>query len=262
MIDYGLEGRVAVVTGSGSGIGRATAKMLAEQGCKVALVGRTLPPLTAVRDEIAAAGGEAEPFACDVGDDGAAKRMGDAVLATYCQVDVLANVAGVEVDFSKAPLLGQLAQGPDPFDIPKEEWDRVLNTNTRGHFNTMKYFTPSMRERKYGRIVNVTSVTAFTVAVGSAAYVGSKAASNTMAYLYARRLGPDGITVNVVAPGFVDTPMHKDSPPEQRTMIPQFTPLRRAGEPEDIARAILFFAQRDLFVTGQVLVVDGGTFPR
>ncbi|NLE12004.1 MAG: SDR family oxidoreductase [Actinobacteria bacterium] len=262
MIDYGLQGRVAVVTGAGSGIGRATAKMLADQGSKVALVARTASALQEVKDEIAAAGGEAAAFVCDVGDDGAAKQMAEAVLAEYGQVDVLANVAGVEVDFSKAPLLGQLAQGPDPFDIPKEEWDRVLNTNMRGHFNTMKYFTPSMRENHYGRIVNVTSVTAFTVAVGSAVYVGSKAAANTMVYLYARRLGPDGITVNCVAPGFVDTPMHKDSPPEQRTMIPQFTPLRRAGEPDDIARAILFFAQRDLFVTGQVLVVDGGTFPR
>lgn len=262
MIDYGLAGRVAVVTGACSGIGRATAKMLAEQGSKVALVARSLDALEIVAEEIVAAGGEGEAFVCDVGDDEAVEHTAKEVLSRYGQADVLANVAGVEMDFSKAPGLGALGMGPDPFDIPREEWDRVMNTNVRGHFNTMKHFTPSMRERKFGRIVNVTSVTAFTVAVGSAVYVGSKAAANTMVYLYASKLGPHGITVNSVAPGFVDTPMHKDSPEEQRTMIPQFTPLRRLGQPEDVARAILFFAQEHLFVTGQVLVVDGGSFCR
>jgi 3-oxoacyl-[acyl-carrier protein] reductase len=262
MIDYGLKDRVAVVTGSGSGIGRATAKMLSGQGCKVVLVGRNLAALSAVRDEIRALGGEAEPFACDVGVDAAAEQMAGEVLSKYGRVDVLANVAGVEVNFSKAPGLGQLALGPDPFDIPKEEWDRVMNTNARGHFNTMKYFTPSMKEKQYGRIVNVTSVTAFNVAVGSAVYVGSKAAANTMVYLYANRLGPYGITVNAVAPGFVDTPMHKDTPEEAKTRVSGFTPLRRAAQPEDMARAILFFTQENLFVTGQVLIADGGCYCR
>lgn len=262
MIDYGLEGRIAAVTGASSGIGRATAKMFAEQGCKVALIGRNKNALATVKEEILGLGGEGEAFVCDVGIDEDVQTMAEQVLARFGRVDILANVAGVEMDFSKAPGLGSLGMGPDPFDIPRDEWDRVMSTNVRGHFNTMKHFTPGMRARKFGRVVNVTSVTAFNVGVGSAVYVGSKAAANTMVYLFAKKLGPDGITVNAVAPGFIDTPMHDQTPEEAKRIIPEMTPLKRAGQPEDVARVILFFSQENLFVTGQVLIVDGGTYCR
>ena len=261
MVDYGLDGKIAVVTGAGSGMGESTAQMLAEQGCYVFLLGRRYANISQVRDKILADGGKAEAFSCDVGDEEAVKTTADEILKLAGRVDILANVAGVEVDFEKTGGMEYYGFG-DPFAIPKDIWDHVLDTNLRGHFNTMKYLTPSMQKNRFGRIVNVTSSTAFNVPLGSAVYVASKAAANTQTYLYAKKLGPDGITVNAVAPGYVETPMQSQSTPESRERIAQMTPLRRVCMPEDIARVILFFSQENLFVTGQVVIVDGGNNPR
>jgi 3-oxoacyl-[acyl-carrier protein] reductase len=261
MVDYGLLGKTAAVTGAGSGIGESAAKMLAEQGCRVALIGRRYDALISVKNSILAAGGEAEAFPCDVGNEPLVRKMAAAVLKRFGTVDILANVAGVEVDFGKTDGMEPKGFG-DPFSIPPDEWNKVMNTNVRGHFNTMKYFSAGMRQNRFGRIVNVTSATAFNVPVGSAAYVGSKAAANTMTYLFAKKLGPDGITVNAVAPGYVETPMQDGTAEESKERIAQSTPLRRICQPDDVARVILFFAQKDLFVSGQVLIADGGAFPR
>ena len=261
MVDYGLNGKTAVVTGAGSGMGESTAYMLAEQGCHVILLGRRQANIDQVRDKILADGGKADAYSCDVGDEDEVKAIADKILSSTGSVDILANVAGVEVDFEKTGGMEHYGMG-DPFAIPKELWDRVLDTNLRGHFNTMKYFVPGMRKNHFGRIVNVTSSTAFNVPLGSSVYVASKAAANTQTYLYAKKLGPDGITVNAVAPGYVETPMQAGSTPESRERIAQMTPLRRVCMPDDIARVILFFTQENLFVSGQVVIVDGGSNPR
>ena len=261
MVDYGLNGKTAVITGAGSGMGESAAYMLAEQGCRVALIGRRYSNVCEVRDKIRAGKGEAEAYSCDVGDEEAVKALADEVLKLFGRVDILLNVAGVEVDFENTGGMENYGLG-DPFAIPKELWDKVLDTNLRGHFNTMKYFVPSMQKNRFGRIVNVTSSTAFNVPLGSAVYVASKAAANTQTYLFAKKLGPDGITVNAIAPGYVETPMQESATQEIRDRISQMTPLRRICMPDDIARVIMFFAQENLFVTGQVVVVDGGNFPR
>jgi 3-oxoacyl-[acyl-carrier protein] reductase len=141
---------------------------------------------------------------------------------------------------------------------PIEQYHRVLDTNLIGHYNFMRACIPHMSERKYGRIVNVSSVTAFGGGIGTAAYVASKAGSIVQTKAFARKFGADNITINCVAPGMVDTPMHSMTPKEMFKFAAAGCALGRIAQPIDIARIILFLAQENLFMTGETLVSDGG----
>lgn len=253
LVKYGIEGRVAIVTGAGKGIGRETAIQLAKMGAKVALFGRSIVSISKVKEEIDAFGGECICVTCDVGDEEAVKAGVAEVVAKWGTIEILINDAGVEVDREK----GQV--GGDLFDtVGEDQYLRVLRTNLLGHYYMYRSVIPEMKKNHYGRIVNVTSVTGLNGGFGTAAYTASKAAAICQTKSFARKYAPEGIIINAVAPGMVRTPMHDLTPPEQFTMVAEHTPLRKVADPIDITRIILFLAQENLFMAGQCIVCDGG----
>ena len=253
LVSYGIEGRVAVVTGAGKGIGRETAIQLAKMGAKVALFGRGAESINLVKAEIEAFSKDVIAVVCDVGYEPAVKQAVAEVIEKYGRIDILINDAGIEAQC--AP--GQV--GGDIFDIlTEEQYFGVLRTNMLGHYYMYRNVIPHMQKNHYGRIVNVTSVTGLNGGFGSPAYTGSKAAAMCQSKAFARKYAPDGIIINAVAPGMVNTPMHKDTPQYMFDQVAERTPLGKVAEPIDIARIILFLAQEDLFLCGQVIVCDGG----
>jgi len=241
-----LSGRVAIVTGASRGIGRAIAVSLAENGAKVACVATSAERAMGTVEEIRAFGGEAEAFGANVGITAEGQAVVDAVLAKWEKVDILVNDAGITRD-------GLLAQMTD------ENWDDVLQTNLRGVFVFTRACIVPMMQKRYGRIINVSSVSALVGNPGQANYSASKAGiigfTNTVAREYAKRK----ITVNAVAPGFIATDMTAVLGDMIMTEAKKRIPANRVGEPQDIADAVLFLASDAAsYITGQVVPVDGG----
>jgi 3-oxoacyl-[acyl-carrier protein] reductase len=139
-----------------------------------------------------------------------------------------------------------------------EQYHKVLDTNLIGHYNFLRAVIPHMQKQKFGRIVNVSSVTAYNGGVGSAAYVASKAGIIVQTKAFAKQFGPDNITINNVCPGMIDTPMHVNTPKEAFDMVAKMSTLRRVGKPLDIAKLVLFLVQEELYMTGDTIDVDGG----
>ena len=260
MVEYGIGGRNAVVTGAGQGIGREIARQLALQGANVALIDRNPDALELLRRELEQLGVQAYAGVCDLCDEVELEAVGRCILHRFEKVDILVNNAGTEVDVRRMPS-GKpewFCGIGDGLDVPTQEYDRVLFTNLRAQYFTMRFFCPSMQEQGYGRVVNISSTTAFTGTHASTPYAASKAGIILQTRNMAKNLGRFGITVNCVSPGMVDTPMHDTTPRDQFDLAPLGSALGRIARPIDIARAVLFFCQRDLFITGQNLVVDGG----
>ncbi len=248
-----LHGRVAMVTGAGSGIGRATAILFALEGAKVALVGRSREKLEATVKEIRMRGGEAMVAAGDVAVEEDASRIVYESVGRFGAIRVLVNNAGV---FS----------GGDLLSTPLEEWDRVLGVNLRAVYMLTKRVAPEMESAGGGVIVNVSSSLGTRPAPGTLAYSTSKAALNMFTKCCALDLAPKKIRVNTVSPAVVDTPIHeggkKGSIPDKAAWekdMASWHPIGRIGKPEDVARAILYVASDDAsWVTGANLCVDGG----
>ncbi|NLT38937.1 MAG: SDR family oxidoreductase [Clostridiales bacterium] len=255
LVSYGIEGKVAVVTGAGKGIGRETAIQLAKMGAKVALFGRGAESINLVKKEIEAFSDDVIAVVCDVGYEDAVKKAVAEVIEKWGRIDILVNDAGIEAE--RAP--GQV--GGDFFDtLTEEQYFSVLRTNMLGHYYMFRNVIPHMQKNHYGRIVNVTSVTGLNGGFGSPAYTGSKAAAMCQSKAFARKYAPDGILINAVAPGMVDTPMHKDTPRHMFDEVAQRSPFGRVAQPIDIARIILFLCREDLYLVGQVIVCDGGNY--
>jgi 3-oxoacyl-[acyl-carrier protein] reductase len=243
-----MTGKTAIVTGAGTGIGRATAQLLAGRGARVVAAGLQPERLGETLAGITAAGGEAIAIDADVSDPAAIEQVAAAAQEAFGGADVLVNNAAVY------PI------GPW-HEMDAAQWDAVFATNIRGYFLLARAVRPQMVGRGGGAIVNVSSVTFFSGQALLLAYVASKGAVVGFTRALAREVGPDGIRVNAIAPGAFPTAateIHADQDALWRDVLDGQS-IKRRGEVDDVARAIAFFAGDDSgFVTGQTLLVDGG----
>ncbi len=242
-----LAGKVALVTGASRGIGRGIAGKLASLGATV-LVNYNGSPQKAgeLAEEIAAAGGRAECVGCDVSDYTACADMVERIIEKYGHVDILVNNAGVTRD----NLLMRMSE---------EDYDRVLDINLKGAFNTMRHLSRYFVKQRGGKIINISSVSGVLGNAGQANYSASKAGLIGLTKSAARELASRGICVNAVAPGFIDTEMTQALPEKAREAGVAAVPMGRMGTVEDIAEMVAFLAgEKSNYITGQVICVDGG----
>jgi 3-oxoacyl-[acyl-carrier protein] reductase len=241
-----LKGRTAVVTGAGTGIGAATARAFALAGAHLALLDRDAAGVTRTAEEIGLTGGEALAFTADVTDAFAIERLLDRVAEEWGRVDVVVNNAGIVRDATLE-------------DVTDEDWEATLDVNLRGAMVVARAAVPHMLKAGRGRILSASSLVARNGNYGQTAYAASKAGLIGMTRVWARELGPKGITANVVAPGFIDTNMVKSVPAKVVEQWKARVPAGRLGRPEEVANVYLFLAS-DLasFINGAVVGVDGG----
>ncbi|MDR0937109.1 MAG: SDR family oxidoreductase [Oscillospiraceae bacterium] len=251
-LDYGFTGRTAIVTGAGTGIGRSCAEELAKGGAKVALFGRRLDKLKETAAECRRYTPDVLAVACDVSNEIAVYNGVKQVTNAFGGVDILINNAGVESDLKPGQTFRDLFE-----QQPPEEYLRFFRIHAMGHYLMCLAVLPSMKEKHFGRVVNITSVCGVDGQYSSPAYVSSKGAAITQTKAFASKYAPDNIIFNSISPGMVNTPMKKDSTQEEFDYVASVTPIGRVAEPIDIARVAMFFAQENLFVCGQNLIVDG-----
>jgi len=243
-----LTGKIALVTGASQGIGRACALALAAEGATVALAARNVEKLEAVAAEIVAAGGTAKAYALDVSSEESIRTAAKAVLADHGAVHILVNNAGITKD--GLALRMKLA-----------DFDDVLRTNLTGAFLLTQAVISSMMKARWGRVINITSVVGETGAAGQANYAASKAGLIGLTKSLAREFASRSITVNAIAPGFIETAMTHALTDEQKAGILAQIPLARYGADADIAAAVAYLASDGAgYITGHTLDVNGGLY--
>jgi 3-oxoacyl-[acyl-carrier protein] reductase len=242
-----LQGRVAVVTGASRGLGRAIALELARRGAKVVVnYAKDADGAQSVVSAIREAGGEAQAVQADVSDFKAAEGLIKATVEAYGALDILVNNAGTTRD----TLIMMMSEA---------DWDTVLQTNLKSAFNCSRAAVRTMMRKRYGRIINMTSVVGIAGNAGQTNYAASKAGLIGFTKALAREVAPRNITVNAIAPGFVPTALTNDLPAELKEASLKTIPLGRWGTPEEVAYATAFLASDEAaYITGQVLSVDGG----
>lgn len=247
MLENGLEKKVAVVTGASRGIGKAIAEKLASLGAMVIVnYNGSRERAEEVKAEIEAAQGKAEICQCDVSDYEACETFIQNVIKEYGHLDILVNNAGITRD-------GLLMK------MSEEDFDQVINTNLKGAFNTIRFASRQMLKQRSGRIINLSSVVGVAGNAGQANYAASKAGVIGLTKAAAKELASRGVTVNAIAPGFIETDMTNALGEEVRVAYEKQIPLGRLGKPQDIAELALFLAGSGSdYITGQVISVNGG----
>lgn len=242
-----FENKIVLVTGAGRGIGASIAKRFASEGAEV-IVNYSGNDEAAQKtvDEITATGGQAQKYKCSVNDSESVKVMIDEIIKKFGRIDILVNNAGITKD-------GLMLRMTD------EDFDRVIDVNLKGTYNCTKYVSKYMLKQKSGKIINISSVVGLSGNAGQVNYSASKAGIIGITKSAAKELSSRGITVNAVAPGYVDTDMTKVLSDNIRNEILKNIPLQRMGNVEDISNCVAFLASEDAsYITGQVISVDGG----
>lgn len=240
-----LEGKIALITGGSRGLGRAIAVKLAENGADVAVVyAGAQAAAEEVVGEITAMGRKAKSYCCDVRDEESVNATVEAVKADLGKIDILVNNAGVTRD--------GLALG-----MSDDDYNAVLDTNLKGAFHMIRACYRDFMRKKYGKIINISSIAGLVGNAGQANYAASKAGLIGMSKSIAKELGGRGVCCNCIAPGFIETDMTKEITADNPLM--QQIPMKRMGKPEDVANAALFLASPESdYITGETLRVDGG----
>lgn len=241
-----LKDKVAVVTGGGSGIGKAIALRYADEGAKIVVVDMNEEAANSVASEITSAGGQAMASVTNVSQEDSVNEMINKAVEWGGSLDILANNAGITKD-------SQLRK------MSKDQWDAVIAVNLTGVWLCGKAAALKMAEQGSGTIINGSSISGLHGNFGQSNYTAAKGGMIAMTKTWAIELGPKGVRVNVVAPGWTDTPMLSTVPEKVLDAVKNRTPLRRLATPDDVAQVYLFLASDEsLFVTGQVIEVDGG----
>lgn len=243
-----LTGKVALVTGSAQGIGRAIARLLAENGADVVISDINLEKAEETANEIQKMGRRSLAIKANVADHGDVERMIETIIEQFGRIDILVNNAGITRD----RLIVRMTE---------EDWDAVLDVNLKGTFNCTKAALRYMAKQKSGKIVSIASVSGEMGNPGQANYAASKAGVIGFTKTIAREYASRGINVNAVAPGFIQTAMTDAIPEKAKETLKQMIPMERLGQPEDVAQAVLFLvSERSSYITGQVLNVNGGIY--
>jgi len=243
---YDMQDKTVVVTGGSRGIGFAIAREFAAQGARVVISSRTQQALEAAAEKIAAEGGQVTPVPCDVSQSEQVQRLVSQTLETYERIDVLVNNAGITRD----NLLLRMQE---------DDWDAVLNVNLKGAFLCTKAVTRPMLKQRAGSIINISSVVGVAGNAGQTNYGASKAGILGLTKATALELASRGITVNAIAPGYIETEMTDNLTEKQKEALAGKIPLGYIGKPEDIAGVALFLASPAArYITGQVFRIDGG----
>lgn len=243
-----LENKTAVITGGTSGIGKATAELFSREGARVAVVGRSEEKGNSIVEEINSKGGQAIFVQCDVSKDEDARKMAEQVIKEFGQIDILYNNAGI-------------AEFGTVHETEEDNWNKVIDINLKGVYLCSRYVIPHMQKQKKGSIINTASIAGIIGYPGAAAYCASKGGVHNLTKAMALDYGPDGIRVNNICPGVIETPMTVGAYGSEEEVKKQAAdyPIGRVGSPEDIAYAALFLASDEsTFVTGTSLIVDGG----
>ena len=243
---FSLSNKIAVVTGASQGIGKAIAKLFSSSGAHVICVARNKDKLKDLVSQISEDGNSASFISCDISNGSSIENALKDVITEHKQIDVLINNAGITRD----SLLLRMKE---------HHWNEVLNTNLKGAFYTTKSVLRHMMRKKYGRIINITSIVGLQGNSGQSNYSASKAGLIGFTQSVAKEVASRGITVNCIAPGWIETEMTSNLDLEIKQQIIKDIPIGKTGEPEDIAFTALFLASKESkYITGQTITVDGG----
>jgi 3-oxoacyl-[acyl-carrier protein] reductase len=243
-----FDGRVAIVTGGAQGIGRATVMALAERGASIGLTNIRCATLDSTIKELEEMGRKVLKFCVDVTDVEAVQEMVEQTVATWGKIDILVNNAGI----TKDNLIMRMKT---------DDWEAVLKTNLDGAFYCIRAVLPTMVRQRYGRIINIASVVAQAGNVGQANYIASKAGIIGLTKAVAAEVAKRNITVNAIAPGFINTPMTEGLPPEVKEKMLSMIPMGRMGNDCEVAHGVLFLASPEAsYITGHVLNINGGMY--
>jgi len=243
---FSLQDKIAIVTGASQGIGKTTAELFSKSGAHVVCIARNEEKIKNLANTISKNGHSASYFPCDISDGDLIQNTIKSVINDYGKIDILINNAGITRDSLV-------------LRMKDHQWDEVLNTNLKGVFYATKSVLRSMMKNKYGRIINITSIVGLQGNSGQSNYSASKAGLIGFSQSVAKEVASRGITINCIAPGWIETEMTNDLPKDTKSEIIKNIPIGMTGTTEDIAYTALFLASKESkYITGQTITVDGG----